>query len=193
MPDRGTTREAPEARRADGPASLLLVGRVIRAHGVQGEVKVLPETDDPARLLDLATVYLGARAEDARPQAVVSARLQPTRRGPLAILRLEGVDAREAADRLRSLQVYAREADLPPLAEDELFLHDLIGLQVETEEGEAVGVVKDVLEMPGQDLYVVAREGRPEVMIPAVPAFVAEVDLEAERLVIRPIEGLLDA
>ena len=174
------------------PDALLLVGRVVRAHGVRGEIKVLPETDDAERLRELEAVYIGAGAETAARYDVAGTRPQPTKRGLLLVFQLEGVAVREEAEALRGLPVFAREEDLPPLAEDEFFLHDLVGLGVETDAGEPVGVVREVLDLPAHPVCVVAREGKPDALIPAVPEFIVEVDLEAERLVIRPVEGLLD-
>lgn len=174
------------------PDALLLVGRVVRAHGVRGEVKVLPETDDPDRLMELDAVYIGKEPEQTARYEVTGARAQPTKRGLLIVLQMAGVESREGAEALRGLPVFAREEDLPPLGEDEFFLHDLVGLHVETDAGEPVGTVRDVLEMPAHPVCVVAREGKADALIPAVPEFIAEVDLEAERLVIRPLEGLLE-
>ena len=170
----------------------LLVGRVGRPHGVRGEVKVVPETDDPERFGDLEHVYLGRHADAATAYTVESVRYQHASRGLTVVLKLEGVASREAAEALRNQEVYAARDDLPPLAEDELFLHDLIGLAVVTEAGETVGTVSDVLQMPAHDLYVVARDGRADAMIPAVPEFVVEIDMDGGRLVVRPIEGLLE-
>ena len=175
------------------PEALLLVGHVGKTHGVRGEIKVIPETDDPERFAALETVFLGQQPEDAAPYRVASVRFQPTRRGPMVVLKFEGIETMEQAARLRRQAVFALEEDLPPLNDDEFFLHDLIGLDVVTEQGEAVGAVKDVLELRAHCVYVVARPGKPDAMIPAVPAFIVDVDLDgAQRLVVRPIEGLLD-
>ena len=174
------------------PDALLLVGRVGKTHGIRGAVKVIPETDDPTRFADLETVFVGKKPAEAAPHGVVSAHLQPTKRGPTVVLKLEGIDTIEEASSLRRLLVFAREEDLPPLADGEFFLHDLIGLDVLTDQGEAVGTVKEVLELPANNVYVVARSGRPDALIPAVPAFIEVVDIEQRRLVVRPIEGLLD-
>lgn len=172
--------------------ALLIVGRVLRAHGVRGEMKVTPETDDPQRFEALERVYVGGSAAAAVEQAVASVRYQPTKRGLLVLLKLADVDTPEAVEALRGSWIFASEADLPPLEEGEVFLHDLVGLDVVTETDEPVGVVRDVLEGPAQPLYVIARKGRPDVLVPAVPDLVVDVDLEARRITIRPIEGLLD-
>jgi len=171
---------------------LLLVGRIYRAHGVKGDLKVVPETDDPERFEDLEEVFVGTSPEDAEAFAVEAVRYQYSQKGVTVVLKLAGVSSREAADALRRRAVYADAGDLPPLEEGEVYLHDLIGLAVVDEAGEAVGTVEDVLDMPAHHVYVVSRPGRPDAMIPAVPAFIAGIDLEAGRLVVRPIEGLLD-
>lgn len=174
------------------PDDLLLVGRVVKAHGLRGEIKVAPETDDLGRLDAIKTLYLGRTPEAATAHAVEALRFQRTKRGPLALVQLGGTGTREAADALRKLGVYAAEADLPPLEEGEVFIHDLIGLDVVGEDGAPLGTVKDVLQQPAHDVYIVARDGASDSLIPAVEAFVADLDLGARRLVIRPIEGLLD-
>ncbi|SHK09289.1 ribosome maturation factor RimM [Rhodothermus profundi] len=174
------------------PDELLLMGYVARAHGVRGAFKVVPETDDPRRFEALETIYVGRSPESVRPVRLRRVQYQPTRRGLIVLLQVEEITDRDAAQALRGLRVYARQSDLPPLAEGEFFLHDLVGLRVETEAGELVGTVVEVLEMPAHLIYVVGRPGRPHAMVPDVDVFVRELDLEGRRLVIRPIEGLLD-
>ena len=172
-------------------AELLLVGRVSRAHGLRGECKVIPECDDPERLLNLDRVWVGSAPTSVQAAAVDSARLQRTKRGPTALLRLNGAGNAEEAMRFAKLNVYARERDLPPLAPGEFFLHDLVGMTVTTTDGIVLGAVKDVWEMPSSNIYVVARRGQSDALIPAVPNFVRAVNLEQRTMVIAPIEGLL--
>lgn len=172
--------------------SLLLVGKVWRAHGVQGEVKIIPETDDPERFEDLTVIYMGSTAATADRIDIESVRFQPTKRGIIIIAKLRDIDSREAAETIRSASVFARQQDLPPLEEGEFFLHDLIGLSAFTDGGDDVGTVDDVIEGPGQAILVIAREGKGPAMVPAVDEFVDDIDLEKRRIVIRPIEGLLD-
>lgn len=171
---------------------LLLMGRTGKPHGLMGEVKVIPETDDPDRFLDLDTLYIGKSLETASPHQVESVRFQESKYGITVILKLGGVKGRDGAETLRGLQVFAHEDDLPPLGDDEFYLHDLIGLDVEIVGGDMVGTIGDVLEMPTQFIYVVKRKGKPDALIPAVPEFIEDIDLEAGRIVVRPIEGLLD-
>lgn len=172
--------------------SLLLMGRIWRPHGVRGEVKVIPDTDDPERFSDLSVIFAGKTADAARRIEIESVRFQPTKKGTVVVLKLAGIDSREEADELRKTLLFAPADELPPLDEDEFFLHDLVGLQVVTEEGDEVGVVDNVLEMPGQEVIEVGREGMPPALVPAVSEFILEIDLNAEKIVIRPIEGLLE-
>lgn len=174
------------------PDSLILVGTCGPPHGVRGELKVIPETDDPDRLADLEALFLGPSPDRARARSVEGIRFQTTKRGVLALVSLAGVPDREAAEALRGLGVYAVESDLPALAEGEVFLHDLIGLGVVTEEGEDIGTVQDVLTGGAQRLLLVKRPGQPDVLVPDVDAIVTQIDLDTERITIRPPEGLLD-
>lgn len=171
---------------------LLRVGRVGKPHGLRGEVKVVPETEDPTRLEQVAHLYLGESSEVARQYAVESVRFQPFKNGTTIILGLGEVDGIDAAQAIRGLFVYADEEDLPELSDDEWFLDDLIGMSVVLENEESIGTVSDVLELPSHPILVVAREGHSDAMVPAVPEFVLSVDPDANRIVIRPIEGLLD-
>lgn len=175
------------------PDTLVLMGRIWRAHGIRGELKVLPETDVPERFGELDVVYVGSMRATSEPRRVERARYQPTKRGTTVLLKLGDVETREEADLLRKQYVFAHESDLPPLEEDEVFLHDLLGLRVVTDDGEEVGVVVDAFENPAQLVYVIERPDGSEAMIPDVPAFVVELDLEERTLVVQLIEGLLES
>ena len=171
--------------------ALVEMGGVLRPHGVRGELKIVPETDDPGRFEALDTLYLGRSADAVTAYTVTSVRHQQTKKGPLVLTRLDGVDGREAAERLKGATVYAL-LDALPVSDDEVFLHDLVGLAVETDTGEPVGTVRDILDTPANPVYVVARPGKADAMIPGVPAFIDELNPEDGRIIIRPIEGLLD-
>lgn len=171
---------------------LLLMGYFGRAHGVSGEVKVFPETDDPQRFLALERVFVGPSADQARSYAVESVRFQMLKGRTIALLKLAGISSREDAEALRRVGVYASQADLPPLEDGEVYVHDLIGMEVVEEGGgEVIGVVCDVLE-GAQRLLVVARTGRPNALIPDVPEIVIDVDINLRRIVVDPPDGLLD-
>lgn len=174
------------------PASLVRVGFVYRPHGVHGEVKVNPDdTDDPTRFETFDAVYVGHRPHEAAPYAIASVRYQETKRGVTVILRLDAVDSRDAAEAIAKANVYAHEDDLD-LGDEELFIHDLIGMDVVTDDGDPVGTVGNLLQLPGHDVLVVTRPDAAEGMIPLVDEFVLDVDFDANRVVVRLIEGLLE-
>lgn len=169
--------------------TLRQIGRIVQTHGVMGEVKVAPETDDPQVFAELQTVFVGPEIGSASSFDIVSARFQSSRHGVTILLHLKGVDGREGANALKGLDVFADEADLPALGDDEFYYSDVIGLDVRNEEGEVIGRVADILEAPGQDKLLVSRPGAPSFMVPLVPAFI--VDIDDECVIIRTIEGLV--
>ena len=177
--------EAPEVN------GLIMVGRIVKAHGIRGELKVLPETDDPERFHDFDTVLVGEDSENTITLTIEGLRFQPSSRGLTLIVSFEEIKTRNDAETLVKSFLYVPESELE-LDEDEFFIHDLVGCHVWHIEQEEVGVVKDVLEMPAHFVYLVGRPGKPDVMIPAVDAFIEEIDLEARRIVIHTIDGLLD-
>ena len=179
------------------PDRLLLMGRLGRTHGVRGEIKVVPETDDPQRFAEVERLYLGADPEAVRPYGVDGVRFQYPKGRTVVLLSLDGVDSLEAAEELRGAQVYADPDDLPALDEGEAYLHDLIGLDVfELEDdgepaSEPFGRVRDLYD-GAQLLFAIERPGLPEVLLPDVDEFVDRVDLEEGRLYVRLPEGLLE-
>ncbi len=176
-----------------GPADTLLrLGRIYRAHGLSGEVKVIPETDDPTQFEALPTLYVGQTPDTARPANVQGVRYQHARKGLLVLLKLETVASREAAEALRGALLYAPAEAAGNLARDEFSWRDLTGFAVVEENGDRIGMVEEVLTYPGQDILVIARERQPSAMAPAVPEFVVAIDPEAKQITLRIIEGLLD-
>ena len=171
---------------------LFEVGTIVRAHGVVGEVKIAPDMSDPHAFSTFETVYLGSSPQKARATALDGVRYQQVKQGLTVIARLRGINTRDAADALRKTRVYVPEALLPPLDEGEYFLHDLVDLTVVTESGDTVGHITEVLELPAQMTYRVARDGQPDVLIPDIPDVVKAIDFDAQRMIIHPLDGLLD-
>ena len=173
------------------PTDLVQVGFVFRPHGMEGELKIDPgTTDDPARFEELPVVFLGAQPHRVTRHAVASVRYQQTKRGTTVILGVEGIEDRDDAEAVSKFKVFATEEALE-LGEDELFAHDLVGWKVVTEEGTVLGTVANLMEMPAQDLFVVRTSDDEEKMVPAVEDFILALDEEEQRVVVRPIEGLM--
>ena len=167
------------------------MGRVIRPHGVLGEIKIAPDTDDPNRFHDLKTIYVGADEASTMSFEILSVRLQPSKYGITVLAQLSGINGRGEAEALNKLKVYASEEDLPPLEEGEFFYSDLIDMTVVLSDGNTVGKVMDVIEGTGQDILVIRRDSGAQVMVPLVNEFVVDLDLDSGKITIDPIEGLL--
>ena len=178
--------------RSFDPEALLHVGRIWKPHGVRGELKVIPESIPPEHLLGLPAVVLGASPEKGERYEVTSARMQHMKRGPLVLLQLVDIDGRDEAEGLRRLKVYATREDLPDPDEGEHFVRDLVGAEVVDPDGAALGTLTGVEETPGHDLFVIGQPDGREALVPAVEAFVRSIDVDHQRIVIAPIEGLLD-
>lgn len=170
----------------------ILIGNVYKPHGVKGEVKVFPETDDPNRFLGLKTVYIGKEVALAKTFQVQTARLQKTAKHTFVLLGLEGVKSPEDAELIKGNAVYADQMALPPLEENEFFLDDLLGMNVQTEEKEMIGTVVEWMESPAHDIMVVQRKQKQDALIPIIPEFLVNIDAENQLVTIRTIEGLID-
>jgi 16S rRNA processing protein RimM len=164
----------------------LVIGRITRPHGVRGEVRVQPRTDLPERFGWLERVYVGDGTP--KPMTVVRARLH---KGAV-ILKLGGCDSRDDAEALRAQWLLVPPEDAIPLEEGELYLYQLVGLDVVTEGRETLGVVEDVLQTGANDVLVVRREkeGLGQLLLPDIPDVVLDVDLDGGRIVVRVPPGL---
>ncbi len=168
----------------------LVVGRVVRAHGVTGEVAVEIRTDDPDTRFAPGTTLRAkpSRGGPERDYVVDSAREHSGR----LLVRLDGVADRSAADSLRGTLFVVDTADLPPIEEpDEFYDHQLEGLQVVTTAGTPVGSVAEVLHTAAGELLSVRSEAG-EVLVPFVSAIVTSVSLADQTIEIDPPEGLLE-
>jgi len=155
--------------------------------GLRGEVKVIPQTDIPDRFSQLREVYLGPEHQRRR-----ISKASPYKETML-LLRLAGIDSATAAEPLIGHEITIPLAQLPTLPADQYYIHDLIGLRVESSSGQPLGVIADILATGANDVYVVRETsaGR-EVLVPAVKEIVRRVDIAAGVVVIDPLPGLFD-
>ena len=166
---------------------VLLIGRVIDAFGLRGEIKIRAITDQVDHLRrHVQTVFLG---EERRP--FVLQRVHEPKAGIL-ILTLGGVTDRTAAEALRGAEVMIRECDAAPLAEDEYFIHQLYGLRVIESGGGEIGVVREVVQTGANDVIVVERQGRSDTLLPMIHDVVERLDVAAGQIVVRLLPGLID-
>lgn len=168
----------------------LTVGRVVKAHGVTGELVVDIRTDDP-ELRFAPGSTLRAKGSDRRERRYTVEAVRP--HGVRLLVRLSGVADRDSADALRGSVFVIDSADLPPIDEDDTYYdHQLEGLRVKTIAGVELGVVAEVLHTAAGELLAVKREQAAELLVPFVSAIVTSVSLADGVVEIDPPEGLLD-
>jgi 16S rRNA processing protein RimM len=165
----------------------LVVGRVVRAHGISGEVAVDVRTDAAdQRFADGREIRTDPPT--AHPLVVVASRWHSGR----LLVRFDGIDDRSAAEALRGTLLVADSSTSPAADADEWWDHDLIGLAVEGRDTKRLGTVVEVAHPPGHDLLVVRRDDGSEIYLPFVAAIVPEVDVAGGRVIVEPPAGLLE-
>jgi 16S rRNA processing protein RimM len=168
----------------------LTVGRVVKAHGVTGELVVDIRTDDP-ELRFAPGSTLRAKGSDRRERNYTIDTARP--HGGRLLVRLSVVADRATADALRGSVFVIDSADLPPIDEDDTYYdHQLEGLRVQTTAGLELGTVTEVLHTAAGELLAVKRDQAPELLVPFVSAIVTSVSLESGIVEIDPPDGLLD-
>ncbi len=159
------------------------IGKIVSASGLKGEVKVYNYSDSPDSYMRVASMFI----EDT-PYKIQNARTHKN----TIILKLEGIDDRDAAERQRGRELYITDADLPPLPEGQFYVRDLIGMEVVDDKGDSLGKVTDVLQNTPQDIFEVERENGKKLLIPKVDQFVLDIDGRKRVIRVRLIEGMLD-
>lgn len=174
---------------SDSPEpSYVTVGQVRRPHGIGGEVRVEILTDYPERVVQHKHLYL---APPHSPDDVERYRLESVRpHKGILLIKLEGCEDRDAAEELRGMLVQVPMEEAVPLEEGEYYHFQLIGMDVETETGEWLGRVADVLATGAHDVYVV-RGPRGEVLLPAIEDVILALDTETRKMVVRLLPGML--
>lgn len=167
---------------------LFQVGAVTSTHGLRGEVKVYPTTDDPERFYKLKEVILDTGKEQLTLK-ITHARLAKQ----MVILKFAGINDINEVEKYKSSKLYVTRENALELGEDEYYFADLAGLRAETEEGQLLGTVKDILQTGANDVYVIAREHKADLLIPAIKDCIRQIDIEGGRMVVRLLPGLLEA
>ncbi|MFJ2516381.1 ribosome maturation factor RimM [Streptomyces griseoviridis] len=166
----------------------LVVARIGRAHGLRGEVTVEVRTDEPELRLGPGAV-LTTEPASTGPLTIETGRVHSGR----LLLRFAGVTDRTGADALRNTLLIAEiDPEELPDGDDEYYDHQLMDLDVVTEDGTEIGRITEISHLPSQDLFIVERPDGTEVMIPFVEEIVVEIDLQEQKAVIAPPPGLID-
>lgn len=166
---------------------LLQVGVITTTHGVRGEVKVFPTTDDAARFKKLKQVILDTGKEKIELE-IAGVKFFKN----MVILKFKGIDDINDVEKYRKKSLYVTRENAVKLKKDEYFIADLIGLQVISDEGEHLGVISDVLQTGANDVYVISKEGADELLVPAIKECVKNVDIEGGTMEIHLLPGLRD-
>lgn len=166
---------------------LLQVGIITSTHGVRGEVKVYPTTDDPRRFRRLKEVVLDT-GKGKRNLEIESVKFFKQ----FVILKFKGLDNMNDIEKYRQKSLYVTRKNAVRLQKDEYFIADLIGLKVQDEEGTELGTVKDVIETGANDVYEVEMADGRSLLLPAIKQCILNVDVENGTMQVHVLEGLLD-
>ncbi|MCL1843059.1 MAG: ribosome maturation factor RimM [Defluviitaleaceae bacterium] len=159
------------------------IGVITKAQGIRGEFRVLPTTDEPSRfeLLVGDEITVGGNL-----RKLTSARLQKG----MAILKIAGVDNRNAAEEIIGAKITIPAEKALPLKDGEYYIRDLIGLNAETEAGECLGLISRVLHTRANDVYVIETPDGESFMVPAIKDVIINVDIPSGKIILRLAEGM---
>ena len=165
---------------------LLKVGVITTTHGVRGEVKVYPTTDEPERFLDLEYVLLDT-GKELRRLDIKNVRFFKN----LVILKFDGIDNINDIEKYKGRDLWIPREEAQELDEDEYYIADLLGMKVLLEDGSEFGTLKNVMETGANDVYIVDRADGEEILLPAIHDCVLDVDVEKNTMTVHLMKGLV--
>ncbi len=166
---------------------MYLIGYILKPQGLKGELKVESVTPYLERFNRLDRVYLQLK-EKKQTYSIENVRISDR----FVYLKFTEINSRNDADLLRTAEVLIEEKDLIQPAQDEYFIHDLIGCQVISENNDVIGVLSDVIQMSSNDVYVLKNGEGIEILIPATKEIVKRVNVGQKQIIIHVLEGLLE-
>ncbi|MCP4417376.1 MAG: 16S rRNA processing protein RimM [Chloroflexi bacterium] len=173
-----------ESKQTVAENGFIVIGQITKPHGIRGEIRVKPHTDEPQRFTWLEQVYVGKT--NPQPMAVEKARVHQK----MVLLKLTAVTDRTQAEALRGEWLQVPEDEALPLAEGEYYLYQLEGLTVFTVEGELLGTLTSIIETGANHVFVVQGE-RGELLLPDIEDVVEEIDFANGRMTVRLLPGLI--
>lgn len=176
-----------EGKETNMEQDLLRVGVIANTHGVHGEVKVYPTTDDMARFKKLKQVILDTGKEQ-RTLEIASVKFFKN----LAILKFKGIDNINDIEKYKGKDLLITREQAVPLKKDEYFICDLIGCQVVTEDGTKVGELTEVLQTAANDVFVVEGIEKKEILVPYINDCVLNVSMEEKKVTVKLLPGMTD-
>ena len=165
---------------------MFTVGKIVNTHGVKGELKIVPTTEDPKRFAKLKSIFVEER------KGITSYEIEGVRyHKEFVLLKLKGIDDMNKAELLKGSSLKIDRKDSLPLKKDEYYISDLLGMEVYTEEERFLGVLVDIIETGSNDVYVVKRVDREkDLLLPAIKQVIKEVNVLDKRMVVHLLEGL---
>lgn len=165
--------------------SLLEVGQIVNTYGIKGFVKVVPLVDNNNQFKSFKTLYIQDK-KNLKELHIEEVKFSKN----LVLLKFKGIDTIEQAEEYRNIYLQAKRSDIK-LEKGAYFIVDLIGLEVYTEEGEFLGILKEVLQPGANDVYVVENEEKKQILLPVIPDVIKKVDIEGNKVIVKLLEGLI--
>lgn len=162
----------------------LRVGKIASTHGIRGAIKVFPTTDYPERFEELEYVYL------EKNEKLFISKVQYHKN--MVILTFKEYDDINQVEKLKGKELFIDETQKRELPEDTFYIVDVIGIDVYTDNEVYLGKVKDIIQAGASEVYVIANEEGKEYMIPSVKEFIPIIDINNKRIVVKPIEGMIE-
>lgn len=165
---------------------MFTIGKIVNTHGIKGELKIMPTTDEPKRFSQLKHILVD-RSKLLTPYDIESVRYHKN----FVLLKLKGIDDINLAEQLKGSTIKIDRKDSLPLGRDEYYISDLYGLEVYTEEERYLGKLIDIITTGSNDVYVVKNPENPkELLLPAIKQVIKKVDLENQKMMVHLLEGL---
>ena len=164
----------------------LRVGVITSPHGIHGEVKIFPTTDDPERFKKLKKVIIDTHKEQ-KEMEIGGIKFFKN----MVIATLSGIEDRTQAEKYRSADIMIEREDALPLGEDEYYICDILGFTVTNDDGTVLGTLEDVLTSCANDVYVVKRDNGKELLIPSTKECVLSTDLNSKNIVVHLLKGMI--
>ena len=167
----------------------LRVGVIIKTHGIKGEVKVYPTTDSPLRFNELEHVKLKIAGKTVKELDIDGVKFFKN----IVILKFEGIDNINDVEQYKGAELYIPREDGAELEDGEYYIADIIDMEVVSDTGEKIGIIRDVMETGANDVYVVRRaDNGKDLLLPVIPDCILNTDIEGNVMTVHIMEGLMD-
>lgn len=162
------------------------VGKIVNTHGLKGDMKVYSYTDYPERFEEIKYIYFENSEDKVKINNVKYAKGMP-------VIKLEGINTVEEAEKLKNKYIFIDRENTRKMDSDEHLISDIIGFEVYDIKGDFIGILKDVLQYTANDVYLVEdKNEKKEYLIPGLKKFIPEIDMENSKIIIDPIEGMIE-